>query len=90
MYPLQKTLRFELKPQGRTMETLKEKDYLKNDLYRASQYAGMKKLIDDYHRSFIDESLMTSEIDWQPLADALDARKNNDEKSKKQLEILQD
>ena len=55
LYKVNKTLRFELKPIGKTEEIIKEK--IKNDEKRAKAYKIVKPLIDEYHIQFIDEVL---------------------------------
>ena len=55
LYKVNKTLRFELKPIGKTEEIIKEK--INNDEKRAKAYKIVKPLIDEYHIQFIDEVL---------------------------------
>ncbi len=63
LYSLSKTLRFELKPVGETAEKLEEfkneglKTIVEQDKNRAKDYKEIKKIIDSYHRYFIDEVL---------------------------------
>lgn len=57
LYPLSKTLRFELKPQGRTLEHIQANGLLTNDEHRAESYVEVKKIIDEYHKAFIAQSL---------------------------------
>lgn len=57
LYPVSKTLRFELKPQGRTLEWIEKNGLLEQDEHRAESYKTVKKLIDHYHKYFIEESL---------------------------------
>ena len=54
VYPLSKTLRFELKPIGRTLETITSSGLLEQDQHRAESYVQVKKIIDEYHKSFIE------------------------------------
>ena len=87
LYPVQKTLRFELRPQGKTAEKMRESGLLEQDREKAKNYIVMKALIDDYHRRFINELLEKASFDWQPLFEALNNVKvNKDDKSKKELE----
>ena len=58
-FPVSKTLKFELRPVGRTLEHMKSKGLLEEDEHRADSYAKVKKMIDEYHKSFIDENLTT-------------------------------
>ncbi len=62
-YPLSKTLRFELKPVGETADYLEDfksqhlKDFVRGDQKRAENYKAIKEIIDDFHRSYIEEKL---------------------------------
>lgn len=57
LYSLSKTLRFELKPIGKTLENIEKKGLLAQDETRAEEYKQMKQLIDEYHKAFISKSL---------------------------------
>lgn len=57
LYPLSKTLRFELKPIGRTLEYIEKNGLLDRDKHRANSYVKVKKIIDRYHKQFIEDSL---------------------------------
>ena len=68
-YTLNKTLRFELKPIGKTGENIKKKEIIgsqwlgdKNtafgeDAKRAENYKIIKQMLDEVHRKFIEEAL---------------------------------
>lgn len=56
-YPLTKTLRFELIPQGKTLEHINKKGLVEQDKKRAKSYKEMKKTIDGYHKYFIELAL---------------------------------
>lgn len=56
-YSLSKTLRFELIPQGKTKEFIEKKGLLEQDEDRAKKYKNVKKIIDEYHKEFIEKSL---------------------------------
>ena len=56
-YSLSKTLRFELKPQGKTLENIQKKGLLSEDEHRAESYKKVKKIIDGYHKQFIEAAL---------------------------------
>ena len=49
-YSLSKTLRFELKPVGKTLDHIREKGLLEQDEKRALKYKEAKKIIDEYHK----------------------------------------
>ncbi|PJA09799.1 MAG: hypothetical protein COX70_00780, partial [Flavobacteriales bacterium CG_4_10_14_0_2_um_filter_32_8] len=57
LYQLSKTLRFELKPQGKTLENIVNNKLLEKDKKRAEGYKILKKVIDEFHKYFINESL---------------------------------
>ena len=57
LYSVSKTLRFELKPQGKTEEYLNKTELLENDRVRSESYKEVKKIMDRYHACFINESL---------------------------------
>ena len=67
LYPLSKTLRFELQPVGKTKENIEKGGILQRDEQRAEDYKKVKLWIDDYHKQFIKDRLwsfrlpMTSE-----------------------------
>jgi len=56
-YSLSKTLRFELKPIGTTLENIQKKGLLEQDNQRAESYKKLKKTIDEYHKDFIELAL---------------------------------
>lgn len=57
LYPLSKTMRFELIPQGKTLENIENSGLLEQDKHRAENYILVKKIIDDYHKVFIAQAL---------------------------------
>ena len=57
LYPLSKTLRFEAKPIGATLDNIIKSGLLDEDEHRAASYVRVKKLIDEYHKVFIDRVL---------------------------------
>lgn len=67
MYPVSKTLRFELKPIGSTLQNLKTNEILKDDEKRAEAYSKVKKLIDEYHKAFIEKVLSEFKFDNEKL-----------------------
>ena len=66
-YSLQKTLRFELKPVGKTLDNLKASGILDRDDERALDYKKMKEIIDEYQKDFIKACL--SSLDNDALKD---------------------
>lgn len=61
-YPVSKTLRFELIPQGRTLEYIERDGIIAEGERRARSYQKVKKIIDEYHKMFIDEALKGVEL----------------------------
>ena len=57
IFPLSKTLRFELKPIGKTLEYIEKSGILAQDQHRAESYIEVKKIIDEYHKAFIESVL---------------------------------
>ncbi len=57
LYQLSKTLRFEARPIGSTLKHIIENGLLEEDEHRAQSYVKVKKLIDEYHKAFIDRIL---------------------------------
>ena len=53
LYSLSKTLRFELKPIGKTLEYIESKGLIEEDEKRAEEYEKVKDIIDRYHKQFI-------------------------------------
>lgn len=57
LYNVQKTLRFELQPVGKTRENIEKNGLLKQDEERAENYKKVKGFIDEYHKQFIKDRL---------------------------------
>lgn len=57
LYSLSKTLRFELKPVGKTLEQIERKGIIAQDEKRAEEYEVAKSIIDEYHKAFISRCL---------------------------------
>lgn len=57
LFPLSKTLRFELRPYGKTLEHIHNDNLINQDHHRAEAYERLKQIIDQYHKYFIDKSL---------------------------------
>lgn len=62
LYSLSKTLRFELKPIGRTLEHIERKGLIAQDEKRADEYEKVKAIIDEYHKAFIKMCLTNLEL----------------------------
>lgn len=83
-YPVQKTLRFELKPIGNTLQNIEKKGFIKADKQRAEDYKQVKEIIDEYHRAFIEESL--NGLKLSVINDYFDLYIKKDPGKKKELE----
>lgn len=57
LYPISKTLRFELKPIGKTLEFIEKNELIAQDEQRAREYEKVKDIIDRYHKRFIKKCL---------------------------------
>lgn len=85
LYPLSKTLRFEARPVGATLKKINESGLLDEDKKRADSYVKVKKLIDEYHKAFIDRVLGGCRLPYDDCGrcDSLEEyRKNYSDKSK--------
>ncbi|MCQ2966763.1 MAG: type V CRISPR-associated protein Cas12a/Cpf1 [Alphaproteobacteria bacterium] len=96
-----KTLRFELKPIGKTLDNIKSSGIFDRDVKRNNLYKKMKEILDEGHKKLLEESLsnFSENIkkddklakDWVVLEKAyLDFRKSDKSAdAKKDLEIVQ-
>ena len=88
LYPLSKTLRFELRPVGKTEEMFRKSGILEQDNGRADSYKVVKKLIDRYHKDFIEKALQGFEFEEGSLEKyyKLYSTANRDEKEENDFE----
>ena len=87
IYPVSKTLRFELRPIGKTQEWIENNKILEIDEQKSLDYPKVKALIDNYHKVCIRESLKSIHLDWVPLKQALkDYQETKSDESKATLE----
>lgn len=89
LYELSKTLRFELKPVGRTEELLKENKVFEKDKLIDDNYHKIKYYLDILHRKFISEALMDLNVDFSEYYKNFVSYQKNDEKTRKKLEDLE-
>lgn len=75
------TLRNKLIPIGKTADNLKQ--FLERDQERADAYPEIKKLIDEIHRGFIEDTLTNFSFVWEPLFEDFELYQNEKDKSKK-------
>lgn len=62
LYPVSKTLRFELQPIGKTRENIEKNGILQRDEKRAEDYKIVKGFIDEYHKQFIKDRLWSFKL----------------------------
>lgn len=98
VYSLSKTLRFELKPVAETLEFINKDGLLEQDAVRAQSYVRVKRIIDEYHKAFIDRVLADFELVYDDCGkrNSLEEFYNSyisptrDELRKKELKDIQD
>ena len=78
LYQVTKTLRFGLIPQGKTMDNIIAQNILSGDNKRAEEYKIAKRIIDGYHKIYIDESLSKFSFDSLTLESYADAYYSGD------------
>ena len=88
------TLRNRLIPIGKTEENIEKLKLLEKDKDRSKAYVEVKAMIDDFHRTFIEDVLSKAKLEWGALYDQFDLFQNEKDKQKKnkikkELEILQ-
>ncbi len=89
LYSQSKTLRFELKPQGRTLEHINAKGLITEDELRSEKYKQIKKIIDAYHKWFISKALANFELSKLDEYLELYNLSTRDDKQTKAFEALQ-
>lgn len=62
LYPVSKTLCFELQPIGKTKENIEKNGILQRDEKRAEDYKIVKGFIDEYHKQFIKDRLWSFKL----------------------------
>lgn len=83
-YPVQKTLCQKLLPVGRTLEYFEVRKLLEEDKKRSEDYEKVKAIIDDFHKTFIDDVLRKQTLSY--LKDYAELYySQRDEKSKKEI-----
>ena len=86
LYSLSKTLRFELIPQGKTLQHIHEKRLIEQDKQRDIDYKKLKKIIDEYHKQFIDQSLKGIVLNDLDSYRTLYQKKEKDDQEKKNFD----
>jgi CRISPR-associated protein Cpf1 len=98
LYSRSITLRFELIPQGKTLQNFEGSGILYQDEHRAESYKAVKKLIDEYHKRFITRALTGFSLKVDSTGDkdslneylALYNNANKSESEKNQFVKIQD
>lgn len=67
LYSLSKTLRFELRPIGKTLSNIEHKGLIAQDERRAEEYKKVKSIIDCYHKKFISMCLSGCKLSMASL-----------------------
>ena len=93
-YPVSKTLRMKLVPVGRTLKTIQECGILEEDQHRSESYVQVKKIIDDYHKAYIESaltnfSLKAASDDHNDSLEELYQYYNKDKKDEKEKAIYE-
>ena len=65
LFPVSKTLRFELIPQGKTLENINKSDIIDEDEHRDNSFSKAKKIIDEYHKCFIERVLCNLKLPFE-------------------------
>ena len=89
LYELSKTLRFELRPVGKTSELLKEQRVFAKDKKVLENYKIAKKYFDKLHRKFVRDALNDAGLDFEEYKKAYFAyvKKNKDDRKKEAAEL---
>lgn len=96
-YSLSKTLRFEARPIGETLHNFIKNGLLERDEHRAESYVKVKKLIDEYHKAFIDRVLNDGCLNYEDKGEydslteyyALYSVPRKDEAERKRFKVAQ-
>jgi CRISPR-associated protein Cpf1 len=86
-YSVSKTLRFELIPQGKTQKHIESKNFLRDDEELAEKYKKVKKIIDEYHKDFIEKALSGLKLKGLKEYMGLYLKQDKDDKDKKSFEV---
>lgn len=73
-----KSVTFELKPVGKTRETLSKKGVIESDCQLKEYAAEAKAVGDAFYRDFFEHFGNNMQYDWEELKDAFDSRKESD------------
>ena len=87
IYPVSKTLKFRLLPQGKTLENLQKDLIVDSDEKLADNYKKIKKIIDNYHKSLINKVL--SSVSLTGLEEYYSIFSNSSKETEKQFEACE-
>ncbi|MBI5401559.1 type V CRISPR-associated protein Cas12a/Cpf1 [Candidatus Wolfebacteria bacterium] len=90
LYEVQKTLRFELKPVGKTQKMLEENKVFEKDKLIDDNYHKIKYYFDLLHRKFIKESLSEINLDFKEYYESFLSLKKGDKKTQDNLKKQED
>ena len=88
-YQISKTLCFELIPQGKTLEHIESKGLLDDDEKRNENYKKVRKILDEYHKSFINNALDGFNLDFLKDYSKLYFVKEKNEGQKEELSEIE-
>ena len=89
LYSVSKTLRFKAIPVGKTQENIEIKRLIEEDEERAEQYKRAKKIMDRYHRDFIDRVLSAVSLNGLDVYVELFNKKDKNDSDNKKLEEVE-
>ena len=89
-YSLQKTLRFKLIPEGKTLENFIAARILEDDEVRAENYEKVKEYLDRYYRDFINSVLTETCIEGVEEYSELYYRQNKSDDDRKKMADKED
>jgi hypothetical protein len=87
LYEVQKTLRFELKPVGKTKDLIENNKVLEKDKLIDDNYHKIKYYLDLLHKKFIKEALSDISLDLKDYYKAFQALDKKDKKTRDILRI---
>jgi len=87
-FSLSKTLRFELIPQGKTKEFIEINGLIEKDNERAVSYKKVKKIIDEYHKYFIEMVLCDFKLHGLETYETIFNKKEKDDTDKKEFDNI--
>lgn len=86
-YPVSKTLRFELKPIGKTLEHIRQSEILIKDEQKFLLSREVKKLLDEYYKIIINEKLANFKIAPELLREYFNNSSNPEQLKKIKTEM---